>query len=86
MKKYYEIENLEGTYESLEEAKEMLEKVLHDEANYNYSINKNNSYSLLEVNYNESTEEKEYYEILSNISVAEYKNMNLEEKNNYFQK
>ena len=47
MKKYYEIENLDEKYDDIEKAKSSLEKVLYDEANYNYFANKNNTYSLL---------------------------------------
>ena len=94
MKKYYEIEDLKnGTYEgfeNLEDCKRSLEKILYDEANYNYKINKNNTYAILESQY-DSEENIEDYDgeissdyVLGPISVEEFKDMEYEDKKKLF--
>lgn len=86
MKKYYEIENLDESFETIDEAVRFLEKILYDEANYNYNANKDNTYSLLETVYYEDDDRYDSYEILPTISVKEFKDMDFEKKERYFKK
>lgn len=89
MKKIYRIEQenyFNGSIADLQEYDEAittLTKILHDEANYNYIANKNNTYSICEVkiiNGDEDDYEEEYLDTLINISVKTYRDMSLEEK------
>lgn len=86
MKKYYEIENYDEEFKTEEEAKRRLEKILYDESMYNYKINRNNSYSLLEVIYDEEKDDYIYTEILRPITIEEFKAMEYEEKEKYFKR
>ncbi|HAB67240.1 MAG TPA: hypothetical protein DCE23_07725, partial [Firmicutes bacterium] len=77
MKKIYRIEkdnDFNGgiDFNTYEEALENITKQLHDEANYMYNINKDNIYSLCEINVineNEDNYEEEYFDTLISISV-----------------
>ena len=83
----YEIENTYTTFSSLDEAKMRLEKILHDESNYNYKINKNNKYCILKNTYDGFEEDSEIINcdsLCNTISVAEYYDMDYEEKENFF--
>lgn len=87
MKKIYRIEQenyFNGSIADLQEYDEAittLTKILHDEANYNYNANKNNTYSICEVKIiNEDYYEEEYLDTLINISVKTYRDMSLEEQ------
>lgn len=84
MKKYYIIENLDMNFNTLDECKKTLEKVLYDESNYNYSINKKNEYTILKVVYNDITDNEDYYELSNTISVHDFKEMSYEEKEEFF--
>lgn len=86
MKKYYEIENYDEEFKTEEEAKRTLEKILYDESMYNYKINKDNTYSLLEVTYDENKDNYTYKEILKPISIKKFKEMEYEEKEKYFKR
>ena len=86
MKKYYEIENYDEEFKTEEEAKRRLEKILYHESMYNYKINRNNSYSLLEVIYDEEKDDYIYTEILRPITIEEFKAMEYEEKEKYFKR
>lgn len=87
MKKIYRVEQ-ENNYngglfdsENYDEAVKMLTKTLRNEANYQYNINKENIYSICEINIvNEDEYEEEYFDTLISLSVRDYKNMSLEEK------
>lgn len=71
-------------FDTEKQALEHLKAILHEESNYNYFTNKNNTYTLYKVVYNENTEDYNYYEILPKISIKEYRDMTMEEKNLYF--
>ena len=82
-----EMENTCTTFSSLDEAKMQLEKILHDESNYNYKINKNNKYCILKNIYDGFEEDSEILNsdsLCNTISVAEYRDMDSEEKENFF--
>lgn len=89
MKKIYRVEqenNFNGGIldsQKYDEAINMLTKILCDEANYQYNINKDNTYSICEINIineDEDEYEEEYFDTLISLSVRDYKNMSLEEK------
>ena len=84
MMKYYEIEGLDFKFKTLYEAKNMLRKTLESESNYEYFANKNNTYAILEVLYDEKDDYYTFNEILPRITVSNYKNMTYEEKEKYF--
>lgn len=71
-------------FDTEKQALEHLKAILHEESNYNYRANKNNTYILYQAIYNENTGDYDYYEILPKISVVEYRNMTMEEKDLYF--
>ena len=71
-------------FDTEKQALEHLKNTLHEESNYNYWANKNNTYILYQAIYNENTGDYDYYEILPKISVVEYRNMTMEEKDLYF--
>lgn len=71
-------------FDTEKQALEQLKATLHEESNYNYWANKNNAYILYRVVYNENTEDYDYYEILPKISIKEYRDMTMEEKDLYF--
>ena len=71
-------------FDTEKQALEHLKSILHEESNYNYFANKNNTYTLYQAIYNENTGDYDYYEILPKISVIEYRNMTMEEKDLYF--
>ena len=71
-------------FDTEKQALEHLKAILQEESNYNYFTNKNNTYTLYKVVYNEKYEDYDYYEILPKISVVEYRNMTMEEKDLYF--
>lgn len=71
-------------FDTEKQALENLKAILHEESNYNYWANKNNTYILYQAVYNENTEEYDYYEILPKISIKEYRDMTWEEKDLYF--
>lgn len=92
MKKIYRIEQ-EGTFdgeiedfEIYEDALSLLTKILHDNANYNYSSNRKNVFCICEVNRtylednDEDEYEDEYFDTLISLSVEEYYNMNNDER------
>jgi len=87
MKKIYRVEqenNFNGglDFNTYEEAVKNITSQLYNEANYMYKVNKDNIYSLCEINViNEDNYEEEYFDTLISISVKDYKDMNLEEKN-----
>ena len=71
-------------FDTEKQALEYLKATLHEESNYNYFANKNNTYTLYKVVYNENTTDYDYHEILPKISITEYRDMNGEEKDLYF--
>lgn len=71
-------------FDTEKQALDFLKDTLHGESNYNYFANKNNTYTLYKVVYNENTTDYDYHEILPKISITEYHDMNGEEKNLYF--
>ena len=71
-------------FDTEKQALEHLKAILHEESNYNYFTNKNNTYILYQAIYNENTEDYDYYEILPKISIKEYRDMTMEEKDLYF--
>jgi hypothetical protein len=71
-------------FDTEKQALEHLKAILHEESNYNYWANKNNTYILYQAIYNENTEDYDYYEILPKISIKEYRDMTWEEKDLYF--
>ena len=71
-------------FDTEKQALDFLKATLHEESNYNYFANKNNTYILYQAIYNENTGDYDYYEILPKISVIEYRNMTMEEKDLYF--
>ena len=71
-------------FDTKKEALDFLKDTLHGESNYNYRANKNNTYALYKVVYNENTTDYDYHEILPKISIKEYRDMNGEEKDLYF--
>lgn len=84
MKEYYIIENLDMTFNTLDECKKTLEKVLYDESNYDYSINKKNKYTVLKVIYDENTDDYTYHELSNTISIHDFKEMSYEEREEFF--
>lgn len=84
MKKYYEIENTEFTFDNLEEAKNFFKTMLEEKSSYNYKINMNNSYCLLENCEDQETGNCNSNEILKNITIKEFNDMSYEEKEKYF--
>lgn len=89
MKKIYRVEqenNFNGgifDFTNCDEAVRTLTKILHDEANYHYNINKDNTYSICEVNVINEDEyeyEEEYFDTLISISVKDYRDMSADEK------
>ena len=84
----YEIENIYMKFDSLDESKMYLRKILDDESNYNYKVNKNNEYCILKNTYNDLEEDSEIigcYSLSNVISVAKYYDMSYEEKENFFE-
>lgn len=71
-------------FDTEKQALEHLKAILHEESNYNYLTNKNNTYTLYKVVYNEKYEDYDYHEILPKISITEYRDMNGKEKDLYF--
>ena len=71
-------------FDTEREAVKRLKAILHGESNYNYFANKNHTYTLYKVVYNERYEDYDYHEILPKISIEEYYDMNSEEKDLYF--
>ena len=71
-------------FDTEKQALDFLKATLHEESNYNYFANKNNTYTLYQAIYNENTGDYDYYEILPKISITEYRDMNGEEKDLYF--
>lgn len=71
-------------FDTEKQALEHLKAILHEESNYNYFTNKNNTYTLYKVVYNEKYEDYDYHEILPKISIKEYRDMTMEEKDLYF--
>ncbi len=87
MKKYIveEENNFNGgeEFETLEEAKEYFNTMLHDLSNYNYSINKDKMFTLFSVEITEDEEDNTEYDNwkeLASCSVADYRDFSLEEK------
>ncbi len=89
MKKYYLVEeqnsyNGGDKFEKYEDALANINKILHDEANYNYSANKDHVYTLYEVKCENGIDgegsDNDVYSDLLSCSVAEYSKMSLEEK------
>ena len=84
----YEIENIYMKFDSLDEAKVYLRKILDDESNYNYKVNKDNEYCILKNTYNGLEEDSEIIRcdsLSSVISVAKYYDMSYEEKEDFFE-
>ena len=84
----YEIENIYMKFDSLDEAKMYLRKILDDESNYNYKVNKDNAYCILKNTYNDLDEDSEIIRcdsLSSVISVAKYYDMSYEEKEDFFE-
>ena len=71
-------------FDTEKQALEHLKAILHEESNHNYFTNKNNTYILYQAIYNENTTDYDYYEILPKISIKEYRDMTMEEKDLYF--
>lgn len=71
-------------FDTEKQALEHLKAILQEESNYNYFTNKNNTYTLYKVVYNEKYEDYDYHEILPKISIKEYRDMTMEEKEKYF--
>lgn len=71
-------------FDTEKQALEHLKAILQEESNYNYLTNKNNTYILYKVVYNEKYEDYDYHEILPKISIKEYRDMTMEEKKLYF--
>lgn len=71
-------------FDTEKQALEHLKAILQEESNYNYFTNKNNTYILYKVVYNEKYEDYDYHEILPKISIKEYRDMTMEEKDLYF--
>lgn len=71
-------------FDTKKEALDFLKDTLHEESNYNYFANKNNTYTLYKVVYNENTTDYDYHEILPKISITEYHDMTGKEKKLYF--
>ena len=93
LKEYYIIEHyinneyiraLDKDFTDLYKVKKYLKDILDSEVNYNYVCNKNNSYALVKVVYNDSTKDWDYYEVLPKISIKDYSYMNYEDKEKYF--
>ena len=63
-------------FDTEKQALDFLKATLHEESNYNYFANKNNTYTLYQAIYNENTGDYDYYEILPKISITEYRYMN----------
>lgn len=80
----YEIENIYMKFDSLDEAKMYLRKILDDESNYNYKVNKDNEYCILKNTYND-LEIIRCDSLSSVISVAKYYDMSYEEKEDFFE-
>ena len=71
-------------FDTEKQALDFLKATLHGESNYNYFANKNNTYTLYKVVYNENTTDYDYHEILPKISITEYRDMTGKEKDLYF--
>ena len=71
-------------FDTKKQALDFLKATLHGESNYNYFANKNNTYTVYKVVYNENTTAYDYHKILPKISITEYHDMNGEEKDLYF--
>ena len=93
LKEYYIIEHyinseyvraLDKDFTDLYKVNKYLKDILDNEVSYNYVCNKNNSYALVKVVYNDSTKDWDYYEILPKISVKDYSYMSYEDKEKYF--
>lgn len=84
MKKEYYVESLNDDcsaqpLDTLKEAIDRLSNVLCCESNYNYQINKDNTYCVSVYDVDEDS----WYSSKS-ISISEFKNMEYEEKENFF--
>ena len=64
--------------------KKYLKNILDGEVNYNYFCNKNNSYVLVKVVYNERTKDWDYHEVLPRMSIKDYSCLSYEDKEKYF--
>lgn len=93
LKEYYIIEYyinneyvraLDKDFTDLYKVKKYLKDILDSEVNYNYVCNKNNSYALVKVVYNDNTKDWDYYEVLPEISIKDYSYMSYEDKEKYF--
>ena len=93
LKEYYIIEHyinneyikvLDKDFTDLYKVKKYLKDILDSEVNYNYVCNKNNSYALVKIVYNDSTKDWDYYEVLPQLSIKDYSYMSYEDKEIYF--
>ena len=75
---------LDKDFTDLYKVKKYLKDILDSEVNYNYVCNKNNSYALIKVVYNDSTKDWDCYEVLPEISIKDYSYMSYEDKEKYF--
>lgn len=80
----YVIEGLDMDFTTFEDALRILRKVLHDESNYNYNINKNNAYTLCKVIYDEEYDTEKWHDLKPTITIKQYHNMSYEEKEDFF--
>lgn len=71
-------------FDTEKQALEHLKAILHEESNYNYFTNKNNTYTLYKAVYNEKYEDYDYHEILPEITIKQYYDMSYEDKELYF--
>lgn len=88
MKKYYFIEENENEIlrnENIEKMKMNFIRILEDNSNYNYQMNKDNNYILYEVLVeDEEDPDKDIYDIIYEMKVNNFKDMSYEEKEKYF--
>lgn len=83
----YEVENTDTYVCSLKEAIATLRKILDDESNYNYKINKDNKYCILKNTYESFEENAEIIncdQLCDIISISEYRDMDYEQKEKFF--
>lgn len=83
-KKYF-IENENLVYEEFnnyDEAIKRLSSILNEQCNYNFNKNKDNYYSLYVSYYDEKIKDN-VADVIKNISISEFKNMNAEEKEKF---
>lgn len=84
MKKEYYVESLNDDcsaqpLDTLKEAIGSLSNVLCGESNYNYQINKDNTYCVSVYDVDEDS-----WDSSKSISISEFKNMEYDEKENFF--